>query len=151
MKLLFLITSFFITLAHCEAGSPDISNILEVSKFDITLNNKPASYIKFGKNQNESCNLAVLKESVNKHYRIEINGSDSTVAEVDLTCMLGDQYFALSYGDDTYVKVAVKELNKDKIIYNLNAKIQEVTNQSYYELKDVNLILTGKSFSYLKN
>ena len=43
--------SVLMILASCEADSAGASNILEISEFDVTLNDKPAVYIKFGENK----------------------------------------------------------------------------------------------------
>ena len=56
---------------------------LRVREYEVTLNGKPVVYVKLGSNEEGSYMLAVLKESVQKGYQVDIQGSSSLSVNID--------------------------------------------------------------------
>jgi len=122
------------------------NNILDVSEYNVTLNNKPAAYIKFGENDENHCSLAVLKASAIKGYHLKIDGSSSLDTEVDLTCMKENNFYAMSASSDTFISIDTSNSN---VVYKLNSKLVSTQDQSYLEFKDEILEIKGKHFTSL--
>ena len=142
------------SLAACDATSNDTtskisSNILDISEYDVTLNNKPASYIKFGENDKNHCSLAVLKASATKGYHLKIEGSSSLDIETDLTCMKENNIYTMSTTNNTFISVDTIEATDSKVAYRLNSKLTSPQDQSFYEIKDMVLVITGEKHKTL--
>ena len=139
-----------LTLLSCDSSSGDVSDVLNVSEYEVTLNGKPAIYVKFGSSDEDSCMLAVLKESVSEGYRVEIQGSVSLDVDVDLTCIKGGDYYLISNSDDTYIKLGVEELSGNHITYKIVSRLVNAGGDKYFNLDEKYLIVSDENFTALR-
>ena len=125
------------------------NNILDVSEYNVTLNNKPSAYIKFGENDENHCSLAVLNASAIKGYHTQIDGSSSLDIEVDLTCMKENNFYAMSASSDTFISIDTIDASDSNVVYKFSSKLVSTQDQSYLEFKDEILEIKGKHFTSL--
>lgn len=137
-------------IASCDANTsttPQLQNykILEISHYEMTLNNKPANYIRFGLDDTQNCSLSILKSAATRNYTISISGSTSTEVDIDLSCMINGSYYAMSSDNSTYIKLTTIEANENKVVYQLSSTLITPDNQSFFDLNDITLTVPVSS------
>ncbi len=159
MKFLFAIFALGGALSACD-GSPgsdssvtvgdqgDSANILSVSNYPFTFNDKPGVNINFSTDEYEECTVTFAKSSVKVGFQTQTDKSEGGM--MDLSCLTGGGLYMLDDSELTHAQMRIDAIDDKKATLIVAGKLYAIRDKKRLELEDTTLIISGSNLGLLK-
>lgn len=124
-------------------------NVLRVTDFEFTLNDKPAVSIAFGESDSNYCDATILRSLVRQGYKASSTKRSDTSFSID--CHWDSDYFVESSNHKTFSNLSIKSIDKRKktALIEISLRFVGLPSNKYIEFDKIQVFVSGDQFKNL--
>lgn len=113
--------------------------ILSVSDYEFTLNNKKAVTISFGENQENYCEITIVKKSIYAGSKVKSIKNDNK--DLSASCQWNESYYVQSSKHNTFVGFKIESINENETQIITTVNLIDTKKDMYFNIHNISVVL----------